>query len=61
MEWEYTIQPFGIPDKDEGLDIAARALNELGDEGWEIFQVITGMGKNKSWFFAFAKRPRKSN
>ena len=57
MEWEYTIQLLGVLDKDEGINKAERALNEMGSKGWEIFSVIPEMGENKSWFFAFAKRP----
>jgi len=57
MEWEYHIQPFAVLDTDDGIEKAEIDLNELGSEGREIFSVLPGMGKGKSWFFAFAKRP----
>ena len=42
MEWEYCIQNFGIPDKDDGLQEASRLLNEVGSDGWEIFAILAG-------------------
>lgn len=63
MEWQYQILNFVIANEDAGIEKAQSELNELGNEGWEIFAIlpgtsIPGISKGaQSWLYAFAKRP----
>ena len=45
--WEYRVQSLGTAlknPKDEEIEVA---LNEWGEEGWEVFNVIQHSGTNK--------------
>lgn len=57
--WEYEIQNVETDDPVKTL----QAMNEMGEEGWEIFVLLPGRtfkSAGLGWRWAIAKRPREA-
>ena len=58
-QWEYEIQNVETGDPVK----AQQTMNEMGEEGWEIFVLLPGdtfKGIGLGWRWAIAKRPREA-
>ena len=53
--WEYIVVELGSTFRGVKADEAEAAMNELGEDGWEVFHIRQPQGGNK--LFISAKRP----
>jgi hypothetical protein len=59
--WEYKLELLAdFEATDNSLNEIESALNEMGNEGWELSYLYPKSGKNRAYCVAILKRPKSS-
>lgn len=57
QRWEYQFVVMDLNAGRDSLQSNKGELNGLGQDGWEVVQILTNMGMGRAYQYALVKRP----
>lgn len=56
IKWQYRFQPFDLNSGEDPLNRSEKEINEFGEEGWELVNLVPKMGCEGNWCIGAFKR-----